>query len=687
MEREKDDYKQTLHAIRKEYKKAEEKLLKEQQAKIDRCFREFEADSKRYTRVASSSGKDLTKLHQFRRGQYREHLAFLKQESEDLLTVAIKRRDEGIRAMRRVTVRARQQIHARFLARQRKRQEQQQQLDAARSRLAKEFPLKAEYRFGEESGMTPEARTATIGPVCMPESDATAVERIRSTDVDNSTPRIVSSDGSLINLGTDRVAMAFGVVDISHDEIYQAQGRTDGYASSAKAELMGLIGAVLAAPPEQDIVVELDSLDVVRKYQEQVANRCDTLPRKRLRCNYAGLWATLHRLVCDRAGTVNVKWIRGHRHNQGNIMADAVATQAARTETAPWRVDLSVQTDITHFAHFQGQLVETDLRQLLKQQSVIRHHQAWTSQRHTKSAIADLDDVEWRSTLAHVHDKKPVHTFFSSRKDTRRRTQRIKALYGMLPTMNTMQARHPNLYSDCICRVCGTSEEDNRHVWECGALTDVHQEIWHSALGKIDVWGAQATSAYKKLYPESDATWRCPTSSANIQGLSVIAGTRAVLIDDDEPDIADDLKWRISDLYRGITPCSLIQHWSTFFSTPAAIARTVIHKFVRYLADQAFEMIWKPRCKTTIAWELQQGITPARKRVAYNGPAKDWDAGYGFKFGPNHCPCSRLLTDHVDGQCPGPVRDPFEADHTLLECWLGRQHRTIMGGVGKIPFL
>ncbi|KAF9275631.1 hypothetical protein BGZ68_010637 [Mortierella alpina] len=46
MEQEKDVYKQTINTIRKEYRKAEEKIIKEQQAKVDRCFQEFETDSK-----------------------------------------------------------------------------------------------------------------------------------------------------------------------------------------------------------------------------------------------------------------------------------------------------------------------------------------------------------------------------------------------------------------------------------------------------------------------------------------------------------------------------------------------------------------------------------------------------------------------------------------------------------------
>ncbi|KAH7057707.1 hypothetical protein BKA57DRAFT_499588 [Linnemannia elongata] len=42
-------------------------------------------------------------------------------------------------------------------------------------------------------------------------------------------------------------------------------------------------------------------------------------------------------------------------------------------------------------------------------------------------------------------------------------------------------------------------------------------------------------------------------------------------------------KWHVSDLLRGITPKSMLSEWSSVFRSPKSIARTVLHKFVRYL--------------------------------------------------------------------------------------------------------
>ncbi|KAF9193253.1 hypothetical protein BGZ50_007651, partial [Haplosporangium sp. Z 11] len=72
----------------------------------------------------------------------------------------------------------------------------------------------------------------------------------------------------MINAATVDVAMAFGVVDLSQPEQHTVKGRTDGFASSTKAELMGLLAAILSAPPGQDIIVELDNQAVVQQYQQ-----------------------------------------------------------------------------------------------------------------------------------------------------------------------------------------------------------------------------------------------------------------------------------------------------------------------------------------------------------------------------------------------------------------------------------
>jgi ribonuclease HI len=562
------------------------------------------------------------------------------------------------------------------------------------------FPLQERHQVQPPPVSGPP--TTQIGPLCLSPAEAASMRVVQDTHVDNSTPRVLYSDGSLLNSGTPEVSQAFGVVDLTQDNPLTVQGRTDGHASSAKAELMGLLAAVLSAPPEQDIVVKLDNQSVVEQYSRLVKNRRDTLPRKRFRSTYAGIWAVLWQVVESRPGRVDVVWVKGHSNVHGNELADQAAKVAAQSGSVPLKVDLTQQTDITTFAYCYGGLVEIDLRQLLKQQSTIRHHQAWTSQRRVKRAIPDIDDVEWNSTLAYVHDRHAVFTFYSNSKDSHQRTHHIKKLHGMLPTLNSMQARKPNLYPTCVCRRCELEKEDNDHVWKCPLAAETTTEIWKEAMGKIDEWGVQATNSYNaarkrehKRAADSGRQvprpvpihWWSPSDADHVRGFSSIGGARAVHSGSPAPDRDENPKWNVSDLLRGITPMSMLTEWSAVFRTPMSIAKTVLHKFVGYLEAQASELIWKPRCSETIAWEQSQGISAKDKTSKYTGPRGDWSQGYGYITHDGFCPCGASLATHCEGRCPGATKDPRTADGRLLESLLGRRRLSMMERMGRIPFI
>ncbi|GJJ74732.1 hypothetical protein EMPS_07090 [Entomortierella parvispora] len=332
---------------------------------------------------------------------------------------------------------------------------------------------------------------AKVGPLSMPQAQAELLHQLRQSPISQER-KVLYSDGFMVRAGTKECAMAFGVADISTTAPHSIPGRADGQASSGKAELMGLLAAIVSMPPGQDILVRLDNEGVVTSYQDLVVDRHTTLPRKRQRATHAGLWAVLASVVAEREGRTEVEWVRGHSGDQGNETADAIATKAVEQDTTPWQADLSTQDDITFIASCHGQQLESDFRQFLKQQTTIRRHQTWTAQNRVKRAISDLDDVEWRSALSIIHAKRPVHTFFSSRGDTTRRTQHIKKLHGMLPTLTVMQARYPDMYEDALCCRCGDAQEDNNHVWTCPNSVNQQRQIWEEAVATIPKWGRAA---------------------------------------------------------------------------------------------------------------------------------------------------------------------------------------------------
>ncbi|KAK3842760.1 MAG: hypothetical protein J3R72DRAFT_508477 [Linnemannia gamsii] len=210
---------------------------------------------------------------------------------------------------------------------------------------------------------------------------------------------------------------------------------------------------------------------------------------------------------------------------------------------------------------------------------------------------------------------------------------------------HVMEACHPDLYEECLCRLCEIEEEDNGHVWTCPTVATTTTTIWKEAMGRIDEWGNQATNTYntakKREYekamargrqepPPTPVVWRCPMEEEHVRGFSSIGGARMVHAGQPVPDRDTNSKWQVADVLRGLTPKSLLLEWSTVFRGPQSIARAVLHDFVGYLEAQASEMIWKPRCTATVEWELKQGITAKAKKTKYTGPRGDWSQGYGY---------------------------------------------------------
>ena len=153
------------------------------------------------------------------------------------------------------------------------------------------------------------------------------------------------------------------------------------------------------------------------------------------------------------------------------------------------------------------------------------------------------------------------------------------------------------------------------------------------------------------------------------------------------PDRDKNPRWSVSDLLRGINPMSMLTEWSSVFRSPQSIAKTVLHKFVGYLEVQASELIWKPRCSATIAWEQAQGISTKNKTTKYVGPRGEWTRGYGYITRDGFCPCGASLATHEEGHCPGVTKDSRAADERLLESLLGRRKLLLMERMGRVPFI
>jgi len=539
------------------------------------------------------------------------------------------------------------------------------------------------------------------GSVWTPPQQETIIQRLQQTPLTDG-PRILYSDGSLLKHGSPDCAMAFAVVDLLSDEASLLSGRVGGRASSTKAELMGVFAAVLAVPLGQDLIVRLDNESVVDDFKDLVTKRNLTLPRKRSRATHCQHWAVLADMVAGRTGSTVVEWIRGHAGDPGNVKADKAARLAVTLDTPKWKVDLSAQHDIPFSAVFKTAVVEQDLRDLLKAQTTIRHHQTWSAQKRVQRAIGDLTDIEWRSTLSIIHNKRPVFTFFSSRKDTTQRTQHIKKIHGMMPTLTVMAARHPELYGEGVCCMCRREPEDNHHLWRCPNSLNAQRIAWTEAIDKVNDWGQEAIASANRdaqkrhehrLLREPTATTPTLLCWHEITPSRLWGSLHAVFdgIDTLSP-MAIDLtpppegRRSLTDAYLGLLPLTLVQRWKALFDTATAVASSVAHRFVQYLDTFASSRLWKTRCEATIAWEKAQNITRKQKRSPSDGGGDRWHDGSGLLCPDGFCRCGAPLVEHIEGVCPGPRNDPFLADQRLFKSIHGFYNLVLLEKRGRIPF-
>lgn len=467
-----------------------------------------------------------------------------------------------------------------------------------------------------------------------------------------SAPLVLYSDGSLIKVGTPEVGMAFGVVrELDGGRCATlVSGRVGGFASSTKAELVGLLAAILVSPRDVDVDIRIDNSAVVSQFQPQVVHRLARTARQRTRTPYMVWWVAIWKAYVDQGKRVTVTWVRGHAGQAGNEGADRAAKAAHDNGAREWDLNLEATCGAMSYASFLGTVAEDDLRTIVKRQGVIRHNVRWRNQNRTKASIRNFDDVDWRATLGIIHDNNFPGSRFTSVSDCRRRAHRMKKLHGMLPTLSVLHERRPDLYRNPLCRRCLLDVEDQTHLWHCRETVDAQWEGWNEVMEKLNDIGERACSRAKTKWKERKEKaeaegkrylapspkffsamrrdiWR---SLAFVKGLEAVQDGRADGVCERPPGLADDeedREWWIDDLYQGLVPKSLGRQWKTLFKTTAGVARYMAARFVGMVEDFGRVQIWNARCEATIDWEKSIGITPASKRKPGSGGTGDPTVG------------------------------------------------------------
>jgi len=506
------------------------------------------------------------------------------------------------------------------------------------------------------------------------------------------------SDGSLKETGTHNVSMSFGVVVQAPDKtFYKAiSGRVSGSASSTKAELAGLLAGILISPRDKPTTIYIDNSAVVTQFRTLVQRRPYSTMRQRLRSPYATWWAAVYNAYVQQGSKVKVEWVRGHAGNQGNEEADAAARQGHFG--AVWELNPSQHNDMQCHAFFNGAPAEDDLRQILKTQSVARTHHTWVAQNRTRDNIRDWKAIEWRSTLAIVHNGNTPKGLFTSPADCQKRAHRMKKLHGMLPTLSYMKHWRPDLYPTDECRVCEQEQEDTQHLWRCPTTMETQKEKWNEAVANVNNIGWRTWKKAKKKWEEEvkkekekgrDISGRKPPSyhgadddtiweslEDQIDGVAEIR--RQGENNSEEEEEVDDLPdWSVQDIYHGLTPKSMADSWRHVFKTTKGIATYMAGRFVSAIEEIGRTEIWNRRCKVTVEWEKSHGITAMSKRARGRNCVEEHRRSSNDFMRPT------LRQRHALN-----VKEIFKvADERVKDSYLGRTKLDVMERLGGCKFI
>ena len=136
-------------------------------------------------------------------------------------------------------------------------------------------------------------------------------------------------------------------------------------------------------------------------------------------------------------------------------------------------------------------------------------------------------------------------------------------------------------------------------------------------------------------------------------------------------------KRTVQDLYQGLTPKAFTAEWKSIFKTSTSIARYMVGRFVKAIEELGRTKIWNKRCKVTVDWERENGITSMSKRVGErNCDGRHRRSRRNF-----------IVSTLIHGQAIEVKDTRTEADERLVKSYLRHLDPDVMERLDSCKFL
>ena len=180
-------------------------------------------------------------------------------------------------------------------------------------------------------------------------------------------------------------------------------------------------------------------------------------------------------------------------------------------------------------------------------------------------------------------------------------TTRVKGFANLLPTLQELHIRRPDLYTSPNCILCKSKEKESiNHLIECNMFI----EDWKVAIdmGINAVW---------KVLEKPYSLELCPHD------------LKKLIFKESK----EEQNYMLQDLVHGLVEKVAFDRVQSEISSPRVTAN-IFEGLIFILQECFYQYIWKRRCELVAGWEKAQGISSSRKRKR---PEKNIDQENGFE--------------------------------------------------------
>jgi exonuclease III/ribonuclease HI len=415
---------------------------------------------------------------------------------------------------------------------------------------------------------------------------------------------IAYTDGAIDRYGTTEVAGGFGWIITEgpgHGNSFAAG--MQGQMSSTRAEILAVASLLDAIPEGATMTVYTDSQCTVDGYKKMKETGHILGKRKRFRINFWFEWSVIQLMITSKRLSVDMIKVLAHSGVAGNEAADALAKQGTNFPSA----DIAIQaTEFSVMPRLHRERIVRDIRRTVSDVHRAQSSCTWKEQRRAKALLERLPpgSTDWPVTYHVIHGGNVISSMRTSISDSNRRSYRVKALQGLLPTKRDMRRRHPNLYRTECCPMCRGEVETSSHIWRCAESGCIREDILRQASEDWVYAIRQAVPDANELAVQEEANAMFKTAlltMADGQARSQMVG---------KPNAIE-----VGDVLAGITPASWVTRTARLVGGNPA-ARRIVAEVMDQLVLAAQILIWQPRCQAMVKWERSVGITGKDKRKA-----------------------------------------------------------------------